>query len=76
MLPKIPWMSSYGARNRPILNVPQVPLRPMNESRPASAPPVSAMLIEPFSIWKIAFRPPPSDSVPRMPKRDEFELTL
>src|SRR4030095_7809065 len=71
-LPKIGWISSYGARKRPILNVPQPPCRPMNDSRPASVQPDCAGLSE-DSTWKMAFRPPPSDSVPRRPKRDELE---
>src|SRR5512137_948251 len=40
-LPKIGWMSSYGDRKRPILNVPQLPCRPTNVSRvakPAGVP--------------------------------------
>jgi hypothetical protein len=73
-LPKIGWMSSYGARKLPILNVPQPPCRPTKVSRPASVPPPASPLID-DSIWKIAFRPPPRDSVPRTPRRDEFELT-
>src|SRR5262249_45106087 len=71
-LPKIGWISSYGVRKRPILNVPQPPCRPTKDSRPASVPPECAGSID-DSTWKIAFRPPPSDSVPRKPKRDEFE---
>ena len=70
-LPKIGWMSSYGVRKRPILNVPQPPWRPTNDSRPASVPPDCAGLID-DSTWKIAFSPPPSDSVPRIPMRDEL----
>src|SRR5215470_7886544 len=72
--PKISWMLSYGAWKRPMRNVPQLPCRPTNESRPASVPVPLSGLTE-FSIWKIAFSPPPSDSVPRRPKREEFELT-
>ena len=34
--------------------------------------PVSPEMFD--SIWKTAFKPPPSDSVPRTPRRDEFEL--
>src|SRR6185503_1529092 len=67
-------MLSYGAWKRPIRNVPQAPWKPRNESRPASVPLPESGLTE-LSIWKIAFQPPPSDSVPRRPKRDEFELT-
>src|SRR6266536_4920853 len=73
-LPKIGWMSSYGARKRPILNVPQLPCRPTNVSRPPSVPPPASHGTL-FSSWKIADKPPPSDSVPRRPKRDEFVLT-
>src|SRR5437899_7061036 len=64
-------MSSYGIRKRPILNVPHPPCRPTNDSRPASVPPDCAGLID-DSTWKIAFSPPPNDSVPRRPKRDEL----
>src|SRR6185312_450600 len=73
-LPKIGCRSSSGARKLPILNVPQLPCRPANVSRDArTPPPVSADTFD--SIWKIALSPPPRDSVPRTPRRDEFVLT-
>jgi hypothetical protein len=36
-------------------------------------PPVSTKIL--LSNWKIAFQPPPSDSVPRIPNIEELELT-
>src|SRR5688572_27113679 len=53
--------------------VPHEPCSPTNVSRPASVPPPASPEID-DSSWKIAFSPPPSDSVPRTPRRDEFEL--
>src|SRR6185437_15027968 len=73
-LPKIGCMSSRGIRNWPILNLPHGPWKPTNVSRPPRLP----LLVSPLmldSIWKIADSPPPSASVPRTPKRDEFELS-
>src|SRR5258706_12997971 len=67
-------MLSYGAWKRPIRTRPKLPWNPRNESRPASVPVPESGLTE-LSIWNTAFMPPPSDSVPRRPKRDEFELT-
>src|SRR5213594_1263850 len=73
-LPKIGCMSSVGNRKRPIVNLPQLPWNPTNVSRPASVPPAPSLLML-DSIWKIALKPPPRDSVPRTPRRDEFELS-
>src|SRR6187551_1087720 len=73
-LPKIECRSSRGIRKWPIVNLPQAPCRPTNVSRPPRLPAVvSPLMLD--SIWKIAVRPPPSASLPRMPNRDEFELT-
>src|SRR5579864_1327451 len=70
-------MSSRGIRNLPILKVPQLPWKPTNVSRLAK-PDVALLPVSPLmfdSIWKMALRPPPRDSVPRTPSRDEFELS-
>ena len=56
---------------------PQPPCRPTKVSRLARPEPdeLPASPDTFCSIWNTALRPPPRLSVPRMPKRDEFELT-
>src|SRR5664279_3097487 len=76
-LPKIGCRSSCGIRNLPRVTRPQLPCRPTKVSRLAR-PELDALPVSPDtfdSIWNTAFKPPPRLSVPRMPKRDEFELT-
>src|SRR5450432_2688045 len=76
-LPKIGCRSSCGIRNLPRITRPQPPCRPTKVSRLAR-PELHALPVSPDtfdSIWNTAFKPPPRLSVPRMPKRDEFELT-
>ena len=76
-LSKMKRMSSCGIRNLPNVTLPQLPCSPTKVSRLAieddAALPVSPLTF--CSIWKIALRPPPRLSVPRMPKRDELLLT-
>src|SRR5450432_2675226 len=76
-LPKIGCRSSCGIRNLPRITRPQPPCRPTKVSRLAR-PELDELPVSPEtfdSIWNTAFKPPPRLSVPRMPKRDEFELT-
>src|SRR5437899_1681635 len=76
-LPKIGCRSSIGIRKWPIVARPQLPCSPTNVSRLAR-PELDELPVSPDtfdSIWNTAFNPPPRLSVPRMPKRDEFELT-
>src|SRR6202158_4504557 len=77
LLSKMKRTSSCGIRNLPIVALPQLPCSPTNVSRLPSEDdaelPVSPLTFD--SIWKIAFRPPPRLSVPRIPKRDELLLT-
>src|SRR5205085_5405765 len=76
-LPKIGCRSSWGIRNLPIVTLPQLPCRPANVSRLARPDcdglPLSQLTFD--STWKMAFRPPPRLSVPRIPKRHELLLT-
>src|SRR5450631_3769483 len=76
-LPKIGCRSSCGIRNLPAVTLPQLPCRPANVSRLAIpdelALPESQLTF--CSTWKMAFKPPPRLSVPRIPKRDELLLT-